>query len=207
MNIVTILEFLKDWGFHILGFAITVWICAKIYHGIKMEAYRKKARSRQTNIQQASSQQASSQQANRRQASRREPRTVPETQFHAPPNSSFSPPRTPADPANNNERNRIGYQGNETGSMIYYARDACGLKDKEYRFNFKKVNGVWRAYIIKMPSYGKRETWGHITHRHFDGDKPYICWDKSLKELKDIQTVARAWSDATQKYIAYGTRF
>lgn len=40
----------------------------------------------------------------------------------------------------------------ETGPMVYYANDNHGRRDKEYRFNYKKVNGSWRAYILRMPS-------------------------------------------------------
>ena len=42
----------------------------------------------------------------------------------------------------------------ETGPMVYYANDTHGATDKEYRFNYKKVNGAWRAYILRMPSLG-----------------------------------------------------
>ena len=31
-------------------------------------------------------------------------------------------------------------QKNETGPMVYYANDRHGGKDREYRFNYKKVN-------------------------------------------------------------------
>lgn len=57
----------------------------------------------------------------------------------------------------------------ETGPMVYYANDNHGRRDKEYRFNYKKVNGSWRAYILKMPSLGNRSTDGHATHRLMDG--------------------------------------
>ena len=46
-------------------------------------------------------------------------------------------------------------QKNETGPLVYYANDRHGGKDREYRFNYKKVNGSWRAYILRMPSLGE----------------------------------------------------
>lgn len=95
----------------------------------------------------------------------------------------------------------------ETGPMVYYANDNHGRRDKEYRFNYKKVNGSWRAYILKMPSLGNRSTDGHATHRLWDGTKPYVCWDSPVNSLSDIQTISRVWADNIQEYIATGKRF
>jgi hypothetical protein len=95
----------------------------------------------------------------------------------------------------------------ETGPMVYYANDTHGRRDKEYRFNYKKVNGSWRAYILRMPSLGNRSTDGHATHRLWDGTKPYVCWDSPVHSLSDIQTISRVWADNIQEYIATGKRF
>lgn len=95
----------------------------------------------------------------------------------------------------------------ETGPMVYYANDNHGRRDKEYRFNYKKVNGSWRAYILRMPSLGNRSTDGHATHRLWDGTKPYVCWDRPVNSLSDIQTISRVWADNIQEYIATGKRF
>lgn len=95
----------------------------------------------------------------------------------------------------------------ETGPMVYYADDNHGCRDKEYRFNYKKVNGSWRAYILRMPSLGSRSTDGHATHRLWDGSKPYICWDSPVNTLSDMQNISRAWADNIQEYIATGKRF
>lgn len=95
----------------------------------------------------------------------------------------------------------------ETGSMIYYANDRHGRADKEYRFNYKKVNGSWRAYILRTPSLGSRNSAGYITHRNFDNGRPYICWDSPVNSLKDMQNISRVWADNIQEYIATGKRF
>ena len=96
----------------------------------------------------------------------------------------------------------------ETGPMIYYANDRHGGTDKEYRFNYKRVNGAYRAYILKMPDLRGRD--GRIipTHRLWDeNNKPYICWNQTVTSLKDMQTISRVWADSIQEYIATGTRF
>lgn len=96
----------------------------------------------------------------------------------------------------------------ETGPMVYYANDTHGATDKEYRFNYKKVNGAWRAYILRMPSLGNRDARSIPTHRLWDDDnKPYICWNSSVTSLKDMQNISRVWADSIQEYIATGKRF
>ena len=96
---------------------------------------------------------------------------------------------------------------NETGPMVYYANNRHNLRDKEYQFNYKNVNGCWRAYILRMPSLGNRDTNGHSTHRLWDGDRPYVCWDCPVNSLKDMQTISRVWADSIQEYIATGKKF
>lgn len=96
---------------------------------------------------------------------------------------------------------------NETGPMIYYANDRHGRRDKEYRFNYKYVGNSWRAYILRMPSLGGRESSGVVTHRLYDGSRPYVCWDSPVKSLKDMQTISRVWADNIQEYIVTGKRF
>lgn len=108
-------------------------------------------------------------------------------------------------PAGNN--NTINRNASETGPMVYYANDNHGRRDREYRFNYKKVNGSWRAYILRMPSLGGRDSSGTVTHRLYDGTKPYVCWDSRVNSLKDMQTISRVWADSIQEYIATGKRF
>ena len=99
-------------------------------------------------------------------------------------------------------------QKTETGPMVYYANDTHGAADKEYRFNYKKVNGAWRAYILRMPSLGNRDPKSIPTHRLWDEEnKPYICWKGTVNSLKDMQNISRVWADCIQEYIATGKRF
>lgn len=95
----------------------------------------------------------------------------------------------------------------ETGCMIYFANDRHRRRDKEYHFNYKKVGGSWRAYILRMPSLGGRDTSGVKTHRLYDNGQAYVCWDRPVTSLKDIQTISRVWADNIQEYIATGRGF
>lgn len=98
----------------------------------------------------------------------------------------------------------------ETGPMIYFANDPHGQGDREYRFNYKLVNGSWRAYILKMPSLRGRDAGGVVTHRLFENGNPnvcWVCWDSPVRTLEDMQTISRVWADHIQEYIATGKRF
>ena len=103
--------------------------------------------------------------------------------------------------------NPIIASSNETGPMVYFANDNHHQKDNEYRFNYKKVSGSWRAYIVKMPSLGTRDKSGLVTHRKYDNGNPYVCWDQPINTLKDMQTISRVWADNIQEYIATGKKF
>ncbi len=95
----------------------------------------------------------------------------------------------------------------ETGPIVYYAEDNHHSSDKLYKFNYKKVGTSWRAYIVRMPSLRGRDSSAHITHRLRDGDKYYVCWNRPVYSLKDIQTISRVWANNIQEYIATGRRF
>lgn len=95
----------------------------------------------------------------------------------------------------------------ETGPMVYFANDRHGSRDKEFQFNYKKVNGEWRAYILRMPGLGGRDSGAAATHRHFDGGRPYICWDTPVRNLKDMQNISKVWADNILEYIVTGRRF
>lgn len=96
----------------------------------------------------------------------------------------------------------------ETGPMVYYANNPHGRKDCEYRFNYKKVDGSWRAYILRMPSLCGRDGDLHKTHRLTDGHGSYwVCWDSPVNSLKDMQAISRVWANSVQEYIATGKRF
>ena len=96
----------------------------------------------------------------------------------------------------------------ETGSMVYFANDKHNQADKEYRFNYKKINGAWRAYILRMPDLHGRDGRSIPTHRLWDeNNRPYICWNTTITSLKDMQNISRVWADSIQEYIATGKRF
>ena len=95
----------------------------------------------------------------------------------------------------------------KTGPIIYYANDHHDCRDKEYQFNYKKVGDSWRAYILRMPSLCGRDGNGSVTHRLYDGNSPYVCWDSPVETLKDMQTISKVWADSIQEYIATGKRF
>lgn len=40
---------------------------------------------------------------------------------------------------------RPAQERTETGPMVYFANDRHGRSDREYRFNYKKVNGSWMS--------------------------------------------------------------
>ena len=94
----------------------------------------------------------------------------------------------------------------ETGDMVYFANNPYGIPDKEYRFKYKYMNGTWRAYIKKMPSYNGRNI-NNVPHRLTDGGNPYICWSGSVNSLEKIQTVSRVWANNAQEYLATGKIF
>lgn len=98
-------------------------------------------------------------------------------------------------------------QRSETGPMVYYANDRHGRQDREYRFNYKKIDGAWRAYILRMPDLGQRDPGSIPTHRLWDNGRPYICWNSRVTSLKDMQNISRVWADSVQEYIATGKRF
>ena len=95
----------------------------------------------------------------------------------------------------------------ETGPVVYFANARRSQHDREFRFNYKKVGDGWRAYILRMPALGLRSSAAHLTHRHWDGNKPYICWDQTVQSLGDMQNISRVWADNIMTYIATGKSF
>lgn len=85
-----------------------------------------------------------------------------------------------------------------SGSSPSYAR--------RYKFDIEFVDYEYRAYILESPGYRNRATDGLSTHRHYDG-RYYVCWSTPVRTRTDMVNIARQWSDCTQKYIEYGTRF
>ena len=105
----------------------------------------------------------------------------------------------------NSNPQRVGSNQNVgTGMMVYFANDAYHLSDNEYRFSYRRVGNGWRAYILKCPTINGRTA---SCHRLSDGGGSYICWDREISTLKEMQNVARRWADNNQKYIATGIGF
>ena len=74
----------------------------------------------------------------------------------------------------------------------------------KYRFTFEHVNGSWRAYIDKHPSYQHRAKGAHSTHRYTSGSRKYVCWDRPLNTLAEVRAVAHHWARCTDTYISTG---
>ena len=117
--------------------------------------------------------------------------------------------RTTRTPTTTNRTNT-----NKITPVVYFANDTHGSTDREYRFYYTKVfdndfgSETWRAYIIRMPSLRGRDPDGHITHRWHDKDDNYwVCWDRPVSTLKEMQTISKIWADSVQEYIATGKRF
>lgn len=110
-------------------------------------------------------------------------------------------------PQNNRQAPTRQATPEQTGPIIYFATNDFGLSDREYRFDYRKEQGFWKAYILRMPSLRGRSGSFHITHRLGAADAPFVCWDRPLRTLEDAQTVSRVWADHLQEYIATGKRF
>lgn len=70
----------------------------------------------------------------------------------------------------------------------------------EFVFEFVRYSSGWRIYIERQPDYGDISTNMDATHRVYDGDRYFICWDRPLQTLSDAKAVAALWADATQTY-------
>ncbi len=98
-------------------------------------------------------------------------------------------------------RGKLHYQP----GVIYY-RTKDGRAD--YGFSIERQpDGSYRAYIVSHPSYGRRDTSLHVTHRLQDGSRYYVCWTNRLETEQQARQVAALWADATQEYIKHGRRF
>lgn len=88
----------------------------------------------------------------------------------------------------------------------YTAPGSFSESERRYQFDIRKTHEGYRAYIVRTPSYRNRATDGHSTHRLYDG-RYYVCWDRPVDSYSDMLTIAKHWSDCSQKYIEHGTRF
>lgn len=97
--------------------------------------------------------------------------------------------------------------GRGDGFVVYFANDPHHQADREYRFQYTESGGSWRAYILRMPSLEGRDPSGAVTHRLYADGRPYVCWDREVRSLGDMQAISRLWADSIQEYIATGKRF
>lgn len=95
----------------------------------------------------------------------------------------------------------------ECGPVNYFANARHNQKDRWFQFMYRKVNGEWLAYILRMPSLNGRDPDLHITHRYNNGNTYWICYDPQPRTLEGAQSVSRAWSDRELEYIATGIPF
>jgi hypothetical protein len=58
-----------------------------------------------------------------------------------------------------------------------------------------------------MPDLGQRDGNSIPTHRLWDHERAYICWNGYVTNLKDMQNISRVWANSIQEYIATGKRF
>ncbi|AGK57030.1 hypothetical protein HYPDE_26748 [Hyphomicrobium denitrificans 1NES1] len=92
------------------------------------------------------------------------------------------------------------------GEYSYTTRD----RSCTFTFDLKRVGAVIRIYILHQPSYGRRATDGHSTHRiGVLTDHPYICIGDRYQPttVPDALSWAVYWSEKTAAYIRHGTSF
>jgi hypothetical protein len=94
-------------------------------------------------------------------------------------------------------------QASNGQTLDYTATSARGNR-YNFRFEYRQVGSVWRAYIISSPSYGSRSTGAHDTHRLNDG-RYYVCWTPEPTRLDQVTEVSKLWAKATANYIDGGS--
>ena len=91
-------------------------------------------------------------------------------------------------------------------TVLYRTSDgSCDIK-----FWFRNCgNTGWRIYILSHLDYRRRAEDAHSTHRFYDSDlrMHYICWSQPIRTKAGCFGVAKAWGDATLRYINEGRSF
>lgn len=108
-------------------------------------------------------------------------------------------------PVNSNQQSSTGIS--EFGPVNYYANARHNQKDRWFQFMYRRVNGEWLAYILRMPSLNGRDGDLHLTHRYKNENTYWICYDPQPRSLEGIQSVSRAWADRELEYISTGVPF
>src|SRR5947209_7657374 len=77
-----------------------------------------------------------------------------------------------------------------------------------YEFSFEcQSDGSVRAYIVRQPSYGSRDTDPHKIHRNKDGERYYVCCQPQPRSVSEAKTRAEQWAQRTDRYIRSGVSF
>lgn len=95
----------------------------------------------------------------------------------------------------------------EFGPVNYYANARHNQKDRWFQFMYRKINGEWRTYILRMPSFNGRSEDLHLTHRYKKDNTYWICYDPQPSTLEGAQSISRVWSDRELEYISTGVPF
>ena len=96
----------------------------------------------------------------------------------------------------------------ETGPVVYFAENPHGSNDCAYLFNYKKVKGFWRAYVLRTPELCGRDDGTHLTHRVPDKNGGFfISWDHPVTSFEDMELISHHWANHIQTYIATGAHF
>ena len=109
--------------------------------------------------------------------------------------------------SSSNSNSQLPSNPNEFGPVNYYANARHNQKDRWFQFMYRKVNGEWLTYILRMPSLNGRNGDLHLTHRYKNENTYWICYDPQPRTLEGAQSVSRAWSDRKLEYIATGVPF
>lgn len=84
---------------------------------------------------------------------------------------------------------------------IYKTQDG----KEEFHFCFEeRLNGEWRAYILKQPPYGSSPQDLSSTHRQYDHKGKYIDWSYPFESLEEAKQIASLWAEYTQECINKG---
>ena len=87
-------------------------------------------------------------------------------------------------------------------------RTSDGRVDFAFTFTTRPFSDEVRIYINSMPSYGRRDSDGHSTHRYRDPNgAAYVCYDPPPTNMTDAFKIAKAWAEKTWRYIQFGERF
>ena len=77
-----------------------------------------------------------------------------------------------------------------------------------YEFSFERqLDGSIRAYIVRQPDYGSRDSSCQTTHRLKEGERYYVCWTKNLYTMAEVKQVGADWAKRTDRYIKTGKPF